>query len=94
MNLVHFFFHNNFSLLITDLKVELQKSLKWLISVFAYISPLSLIFCTLSSLMPGVENFCQTALQYSKWRAGVLLGQEYGLSAQPASLSQMFTARQ
>ncbi len=29
MNLVHFFFHNNFSLLITDSKVELQKSLQW-----------------------------------------------------------------
>ena len=29
MNWVHFFFHNNFSLLITDSKVELQKSLKW-----------------------------------------------------------------
>ena len=26
---VHFFFHNNFSLLITDSKVELQKSLRW-----------------------------------------------------------------
>ena len=40
------------------------------------ISPLSLIFWTLSSLMPGVENFCRTALWYSKWRAGVLLGQK------------------
>ncbi len=29
MNWVHFFFHNNFSLLITDSKVLLQKSLKW-----------------------------------------------------------------
>jgi hypothetical protein len=29
MNWVHFFFHNNFSLLITNSKVELQKSLKW-----------------------------------------------------------------
>ncbi len=26
------------------------------------ISPLSLTFCTLSSLMPGVDNFCRTAL--------------------------------
>ncbi len=29
MNWVHCFFHNNFSLLITDSKVLLQKSLKW-----------------------------------------------------------------
>ncbi len=29
MSLFHFFFHNNFTLLITDSKVELQKSLKW-----------------------------------------------------------------
>jgi hypothetical protein len=29
MNWVHFFFHNNFSLLITDSKVELQKNLQW-----------------------------------------------------------------
>jgi hypothetical protein len=29
MSWVHFFFHNKFSLLITDSKVELQKSLKW-----------------------------------------------------------------
>ncbi len=29
MNWVHFFFHNNFSLLITDSKLELQKSLQW-----------------------------------------------------------------
>ncbi len=29
MNWVNFFFHNNFSLLITDSKVELQKNLKW-----------------------------------------------------------------
>jgi hypothetical protein len=30
------------------------------------ISPLSLIFCTLSSLMPGVENFCRTAKRKRK----------------------------
>ena len=29
MDWVHFFFHNNYSLLITDSKVELQKNLKW-----------------------------------------------------------------
>jgi hypothetical protein len=29
MSWVHFFFHNNFSFLITDSKVELQKSQKW-----------------------------------------------------------------
>ncbi len=32
------------------------------------ISSLSLIFCTLSSLMPGVENFCRTVLKYRKWK--------------------------
>ncbi len=47
----------------------------WYLSLLS-ISPLSLIFHTLSSLMPGVENFCRTALWYSKWRAGVLLGQK------------------
>ncbi len=32
------------------------------------ISSLSLIFCTLGSLMPGVENFCRTVLKYKKWK--------------------------
>ncbi len=35
MNCVHFFFHNNFSLLITDSKVELQKACSGLPSIFA-----------------------------------------------------------
>ncbi len=30
--------------------------------LFVFVFVLSLIFCTLSSLMPGVENFCRTAL--------------------------------
>jgi len=43
--------------------VELQKKHAVVLHLsLLSISPLSHIFCTMSSLMPGVENFCRTAL--------------------------------
>ncbi len=60
MSWVHFFFHNNnFSFLIIDCKVELQKSLKWSYIYLCLESHPCLLFC---SLMPGVDNICRTAL--------------------------------